>query len=120
MAKDTVFSTKKTLNINGSLLDLSSPIVMGILNVTPDSFYDGGKYNSDKIILEHTAKMLSEGAKIIDVGGYSSRPGAGAVSINEEIKRVTQAIDSIISILPKDDFDSEESQDNSMMSKEKR
>lgn len=100
MAKDTVFSTKKTLNINGSLLDLSRPIVMGILNVTPDSFYDGSQYNSDKIISEHTLKMLSEGAKIIDVGGYSSRPGAEVVSINEEIKRVTRAIDSIIKEVP--------------------
>lgn len=100
MAKDTVFSTKKTLNIDGRVLDLSTPLVMGILNTTPDSFYDGGKHYSEKLILQQAQKIIEEGASIIDVGGYSTRPGAEVVSIDEEIKRVTKAIESILSRFP--------------------
>ena len=77
-----------TLNINGSLFDLSSPKVMGILNVTPDSFYDGGNFSNHNEIIKHVSKMISEGADIIDVGGYSSRPGAKNISIKEEEDRV--------------------------------
>ena len=77
-----------TLNINGSLFDLSSPKVMGILNVTPDSFYDGGNFSNHNEIIEHVSKMISEGADIIDVGGYSSRPGAKNISVKEEEDRV--------------------------------
>ncbi len=62
------------INCKGKLIDLATPKVMGILNVTPDSFFDGGKFKSDANILKHTEKMLSEGATFIDVGGYSSRP----------------------------------------------
>lgn len=77
-----------TLNINGSLFDLSSPKVMGILNVTPDSFYDGGNFSNHNEIIKHVSKMISEGADIIDVGGYSSRPGAKNISVKEEEDRV--------------------------------
>ena len=84
-----------TININGTLLDLSTPKIMGILNITPDSFYDGGVFNSDKKILNQVEKMISEGADIIDIGGYSSRPGANEVNIDNEIGRVIPAIELI-------------------------
>lgn len=64
------------LNIKGSLLDLSSPKIMGILNVTPDSFYDGGVYSNENEILKQAEKMILDGVDIIDIGGYSSKPGA--------------------------------------------
>ncbi len=99
--KDTVFHTKKTLNIKGRILDLEKPMVMGILNLTPDSFYDGGKHKTDRDILSQVEKMLTEGAMIIDVGGYSSRPGAAEVSEAEETKRVTEAITLISNEFPK-------------------
>tara|TARA_B100001250_G_scaffold345920_1_gene315543 strand:+ start:321 stop:1151 length:831 start_codon:yes stop_codon:yes gene_type:complete len=84
-----------TININGTLLDLSTPKIMGILNITPDSFYDGGVFNSDKKILNQVEKMISEGADMIDIGGYSSRPGANEVNIYDEIDRVIPAIELI-------------------------
>lgn len=99
--KDTVFYTKKTLNIKGRMLDLEKPVVMGILNITPDSFYDGGKHKTDHGVLSQVEKMLREGAAIIDVGGYSSRPGAAEVSEAEEIKRVKEAISLILKEFPK-------------------
>ena len=77
-----------TINCNGKLIDLTIPKVMGILNLTPDSFYDGGKYSSRKEILLHTEKMQIEGASIIDIGAYSSRPGARDISEDEELKRI--------------------------------
>ncbi|MGB0523575.1 MAG: dihydropteroate synthase [Flammeovirgaceae bacterium] len=87
-----VIETKKTLNIRGRLLDLAKPKVMGVINVTPDSFYDGGRFiNEDSIILQ-ADKLVNEGVDIIDIGGYSSRPGAHEVSEKEEIQRVYQAI----------------------------
>mgnify|MGYP001163527610 FL=1 len=81
-----------TININGKLLDLSTPKIMGILNITPDSFYDGGIFNSEKKILNQVEKMINDGADIIDVGGYSSRPGAKQVELEDEIKRVVPVI----------------------------
>lgn len=99
-AKDTFFSTKKTLNCNGKLIDLSSPIVMGILNITPDSFFDGGKYTDEQIILDHVNKMLCEGASIIDIGAYSSRPGANDVDEKEELKRLIPKIRLIKNLFP--------------------
>ena len=84
-----------TININGTLLDLSTPKIMGILNITPDSFYDGGVFNSDKKILNQVEKMISEGADMIDIGGYSSRPGANEVNIDDERGRVIPAIELI-------------------------
>lgn len=73
----------------------SKTLIMGILNVTPDSFYDGGKYNTIKQALIHTEQMISEGADIIDVGGESTRPGSNSVSEKEELRRVIPIIDAI-------------------------
>ena len=73
-------------------MELSEPIAMGILNITPDSFFDGGKYQLQKDIEERCEQILSEGAKIIDIGAYSSRPGATHISEEEEVKRLTQAL----------------------------
>ena len=84
-----------TLNCRGRLLDLSRPVVMGILNVTPDSFYDGGRYADEVSALKQAEKMLSEGASILDVGGASSRPGAAEVPEEEELRRVVGTIESI-------------------------
>lgn len=84
-----------TLNCNGKLLTISTPVVMGILNVTPDSFYDGGKYTDERSMLLYVEKMLNEGAAIIDLGGVSSRPGAENVSEEEELKRVIEPIKKI-------------------------
>ena len=86
--------------MNGRLIDLSIPKVMGILNVTPDSFYDGGRLLSETAILEHADKMLREGADFIDVGGYSSRPGAEDISVEEEIRRSIPAISAIVKNFP--------------------
>ncbi len=80
------------LNIKGHTLDLSSPKIMGVLNVTPDSFYDGGVYSNEKKILLQVEKMISDGADIIDIGGFSSKPGAKTISVKEEEKRVIPII----------------------------
>jgi len=88
-------SSKTLLNCKGQLLDLSTPKIMGILNFTPDSFYDGGKLKTDQDLLNKAERMLEEGAAILDVGGVSTRPGAEEVSLEEEIKRVVHTIDII-------------------------
>ena len=77
-----------TIKLKESLLDLSSPMIMGILNVTPDSFYDGGFYDNQKKVLNQVEKMINDGASIIDIGGYSSRPGADNISTEVELARV--------------------------------
>ena len=89
-----------TIKIKGELINFSVPKIMGILNVTPDSFYDGGKYNSEKKILDQVEKMNSSGADIIDVGGYSSRPGAKEISIENELSRVIPIIQLISKRFP--------------------
>ena len=86
----------KSINCLGRLVDLDTPRVMGVLNLTPDSFYDGGKYRSDKEILTQAEKMLDEGATFIDIGGYSSRPGASDVSLEEERSRLIPALKLIL------------------------
>ena len=73
---------------------------MGVLNVTPDSFYDGGQFNSEASLLRHAEKMLEDGADLIDVGGYSSRPGAADISENEELERTLKAISAILRRFP--------------------
>ncbi|MEL0636243.1 dihydropteroate synthase [Marinomonas sp. TI.3.20] len=83
------------MNFGGRSLDLSLPHVMGILNVTPDSFSDGGSYNSLDLALQQTSKMISEGASFIDVGGESTRPGATPISIQEEMDRVLPVVEAI-------------------------
>ncbi len=77
-----------TLNCNGKLIDLSTPKVMGILNVTPDSFYDGGRFKNDTCFLSHAERLLNEGATFVDIGAYSSKPGADFVSETEELNRL--------------------------------
>ena len=90
-----------TINCKGELIDLSSPKVMGILNVTPDSFFDGGKYKDESEILNKVDTMLVQGATFIDVGGYSSRPGADFVSVDQELKRVIPIVELILKHYPK-------------------
>lgn len=90
--QDTFFFKKKSINCDGKLLKLDEPIVMGILNLTPDSFFDGGKHREDAAIVHHVKQLLNDGAKIIDIGGYSSRPGAKEVSEKEELERIIPTI----------------------------
>ena len=90
----------KTINCKGKLIDLSTPKVMGIINLTPDSFYDGGKLDSEKEIIHQAEKMLKEGATFLDLGGYSSRPGANFVSETDELNRVLPAVKTLIKEFP--------------------
>jgi dihydropteroate synthase len=90
----------KSINCKGTLVDLSSPKVMGILNITPDSFFDGGTHNNTTQILHKVDKMLNEGATFIDVGAYSSRPGAKHISEEEELTRILPVIELIIKEFP--------------------
>ena len=89
-----------TLNCRGRLLNLSRPLVMGILNVTPDSFFDGGRHTGVEAALKQAGVMLSEGAALLDVGGASSRPGAKEVSAKEELQRVVPVIEAIVRHFP--------------------
>lgn len=89
-----------TINCKGKLIDLSSPKVMGILNVTPDSFFDGGKYKNETDILQQVEKMLLEGATFIDVGAYSSRPGAKHISEEEELQCIVPIIKLLVHQFP--------------------
>ena len=88
------------INAGSRLLDLEIPRVMGILNITPDSFYKGSRFNNDEEILKAAARMITDGADILDIGGYSSRPGAKDISVEEEGKRVLRAIKLINHELP--------------------
>ena len=90
----------QTLNCHGNLIDLETPKVMGIINVTPDSFYDGGKSFTEKDILLQAEKMLLDGATFLDIGGYSTRPSADEISVEEEIKRVVNTIELILRKFP--------------------
>lgn len=89
-----------TINCKGQLIDLSSPKVMGVLNLTPDSFYDGGKHKNENDILSHVERMLTEGATFIDVGAYSSRPNADYVDEATELKRILPIIAVILKEFP--------------------
>ncbi|WPO83835.1 dihydropteroate synthase [Chryseobacterium sp. JJR-5R] len=84
-----------SMNCNGKLIDLSCPKIMGILNLTPDSFSDGGQFNNEKSALEHAEKLLKDGAEIIDIGPQSTRPKAEFLKAEEEIKRIGNVISSI-------------------------
>ena len=86
--EQTSFLRKSSIQLNGELIDLSKPLVMGILNLTPDSFFDGGQFNKETQAIEKVGKMLDEGATFIDVGAVSSRPGATLPSVDEELKRL--------------------------------
>ncbi|HCI56171.1 MAG TPA: dihydropteroate synthase [Bacteroidales bacterium] len=95
-----MFRKSRYINVKGRLIDLQRPKIMGVINVTPDSFYSGSCRKDEKEILETARKMLSEGADFIDVGGYSSRPGADIITIEEEKKRVLPAIRIISGLFP--------------------
>lgn len=99
-AKDTVFHTNKTLCLKGKILDLSTPVVMGILNITPDSFYDGGSHQNIDKAVERAGQMLEQGVTIIDIGGYSSRPGAADITEAQELDRILPAIEAVIHTFP--------------------
>jgi dihydropteroate synthase len=88
------------ISINSQLIDLTTPIVMGIVNVTPDSFFKGNRFTTDRGVLHCVEKIISEGGTIIDIGGYSTRPLAETVSQDEEIRRVSQAIEIILKRFP--------------------
>ncbi|SEA89034.1 dihydropteroate synthase [Pedobacter hartonius] len=100
MAKDTFLNRKITLNLKGELLDLSRPCVMGILNLTPDSFYGTSRISSIDQALERAETCLTEGATFIDIGAYSSRPGADEVSTDEELARIIPAVAAISKRFP--------------------
>ncbi|MFN0015318.1 MAG: dihydropteroate synthase [Saprospiraceae bacterium] len=89
-----------SINCKGYLVDLSQPIVMGILNVTPDSFFDGGQLVTTATLLRQAEKMLTEGAALLDIGGASSRPGAEEVNESEEMRRVLPAIEAVRTRFP--------------------
>ena len=89
-----------TINCKGNLIDLSTPKIMGILNITPDSFFDGGKYKNDNEFLSQVYIMLKEGATFIDVGAYSSRPNAAHVSESEELQRLIPIINLLLKEFP--------------------
>ena len=95
MHKDTFFQKKHTLNIAGKLFNLSSPKVMGIINITPDSFFEDSRKQTLEAILRQAEIMLNEGADFLDVGAYSSRPGATDISIEEELHRLLPAVEAI-------------------------
>ena len=89
-----------TINCKGKLINLESPKIMGILNVTPDSFYDGGRFTEEASMLRQVEKMLEEGATFIDLGAYSSRPGAKDISEEEELQRIEPMVTSILNRFP--------------------
>ncbi len=93
--KDTFFSPKQTITCKGRLIDFTVPKVMGILNVTPDSFYDGGRYTDEKSILERVQGMVAAGADFIDIGAFSTRPGASVITPEEERSRLELALKAI-------------------------
>lgn len=89
-----------TINCKGKLLDLSSPKVMGILNLTPDSFFDGGKHQNQENILKTVEQMLEDGLDILDIGGQSTKPGSEVISADEELQRVEPVLDLILKNFP--------------------
>lgn len=89
------FVKKDTIRYNGKLIDLSKPLVMGILNVTPDSFYDGGQYSTINDAVNHVGQMLEDGARVIDIGACSTRPGAMEVGADQELKRLVPVVRQI-------------------------
>ena len=101
ISKTTDLSIKKSFNLNGKLFSLDKPLIMGIINMTPDSFFDGGKYNSCDKALIKIENMLDQGASIIDIGGCSTRPGSESISMSEEWIRIEKIIKQSIKFFPK-------------------
>jgi dihydropteroate synthase len=100
MAKDTFLNRKSTLNCKGKLVDLATPVVMAILNLTPDSFYSSSRFNAIDEALKATENFVNEGATFIDLGAYSSRPGAADVSLQEELNRLIPVVEAISKSFP--------------------
>lgn len=98
--KSTSFQQKNTINAGGSLIDFTIPRVMGILNITPDSFYQGSRTPGTDDALRRAEKLLSDGAAMLDIGAYSTRPGAAEVSVEEEIGRIVPVIKALVSEFP--------------------
>lgn len=86
---------KSTINLGGRIIDLAQPVVMGIINVTPDSFFDGGKYKTEKKVLKRAEEILAQGGSIIDIGAVSTQPGKEGISTKEEIDRLLPAVKAI-------------------------
>lgn len=99
-SKNTSF-TKRKMNCNGLVLDFSIPLVMGVVNLTPDSFYDGGKYQHIKDISMRVECMLDEGVQIVDIGAVSTRPGSESITVGEELKRMTKPLQQLVKSFPK-------------------
>jgi len=99
-AEDTYFHVNHSLCCRGRLLELSTPKIMGVLNLTPDSFHDGGRYLTEKEYVSRVGQMLEDGADIVDIGGQSTRPGAGFVDSEAEWKRIDPAITRILGAFP--------------------
>lgn len=91
---------KNTINLNGRLLDLSKPVVMGILNVTPDSFFDGGKYKTEKKVLKRAEEILEQGGSIIDIGAVTTQAGSEGISTKDEIDRLLPAVKAVKKAFP--------------------
>lgn len=98
--KFSLLKRTRTLNCRGRMLTLEAPVVMGILNLTPDSFHDGGRFHSLDHALSHTAQMLAEGATIIDMGAYSSHPNADHISEEEELQRLLPPLKAVREAFP--------------------
>jgi dihydropteroate synthase len=99
-AQFKAFYPKKTVRAGGKILSLSAPALMGIINVTPDSFYSGSRRQHAALVAETALKMAQEGAAFIDIGGYSSRPGAAEVTEQEELARVIPALEAVVKACP--------------------
>ncbi len=100
MAKDTVFQKKATINAGGTLIDLSSPKVMGIINITPDSFFSDSRKPAVDDAVAQAERMLADGATFLDLGAYSSRPGAENISVQEETNRLLPVVEAIVDRYP--------------------
>ncbi len=98
--KSMLLAKNKTLNCRGRLVVIDRPLIMGILNLTPDSFFDGGKFNEVDAAVKRAEQMLVESADILDIGAYSSRPGANHITEEEELNRMIPALEAIIKRFP--------------------
>ena len=101
LANNSFEQKSNIINLRGELYSLSTPKIMGILNLTPDSFFDGGRYLQEKAIVNHVEKMIQEGADFIDIGAYSSRPGADNISEHDELARLKGPVFQIRKIFPR-------------------
>jgi len=100
MTKEAFFHPPRTINCKGKIINLSAPIVMGVMNITPDSFYDGGKYRNPLDAIKKAEQFLGEGADILDMGAASSRPGAGIIDPEEEQARLMPALGAVVKQFP--------------------